>query len=130
MTLKTWKKEFYPVPASKSMSKIKAIEHSLKKWRGLTKSNLKKHDLEYFTGFFSSYIVDDSDELMNIDDSSCALCKKFLPEEEYMCEKCPLFIHLGKRCDFEDHSPFVIFLKTKNPVPMIKALEETLKENL
>jgi len=46
MTIKTWKEEFYKVKPSKRMSKVEAIQHSLLKWQGLTKSNLKKHGVK------------------------------------------------------------------------------------
>lgn len=46
MSIKTWKEEFYPVKPRKSMTTKEAIEHSLRKWEGLRKSNLKKHGLE------------------------------------------------------------------------------------
>lgn len=40
MSLKTWKLEFYPVEAS-TVSKEDALDHSLRKWEGLTEENLK-----------------------------------------------------------------------------------------
>ena len=45
MSLKTWKEEFYSVPASKlaRSSVIKCLEHSILKWRGLFPSHLKRH---------------------------------------------------------------------------------------
>ena len=44
MSLKTWKKEFYPISASRvRKDAIAAIEHSLRKWRGLTKDQMKRH---------------------------------------------------------------------------------------
>ena len=42
MSLTTWKKEFYPVPAKK-MPLRKALEHSILKWRGALPGNLRKH---------------------------------------------------------------------------------------
>ena len=46
MSLKTWKKEFYPKEAIDAIkTELMATKHSLRKWRGLTKANLKKHGL-------------------------------------------------------------------------------------
>lgn len=47
MSLITWKAKFYPEPANARMSKRDALLHSLRKWEGLTKENLKKHDAEF-----------------------------------------------------------------------------------
>ena len=42
MSLKSWKKEFYPVPASEVAEKD-ALAHSLRKWEGLQAKHLKRH---------------------------------------------------------------------------------------
>ena len=44
MSLKTWKKEFYPQSAKRT-KQSEAVEHSLHKWRGILPANLKKHGL-------------------------------------------------------------------------------------
>ena len=130
MSLETWREEFYPVEPSKKMTKRQAVEHSLKKWQGLSKGNLNKHKVykEY------SYIKYENDDF-RIDGFSCALCYKYLdyslssPDD---CKKCPLFKTLGHPCDKDMNlnvvgSPYNIWRNTGNPRPMIKALKQTLE---
>ena len=139
MSLKTWKKEFYPKAASR-VAKKEATAHSLRKWQGLTKTNLKKHELKiadnyvvpiialypedrnfYYDGFF-------------VNEQTCALCKKFLDEEadNHACSKCPLYKALGNiSCaSWDDETkkdgPYEIWLQKSNPIPMINALKKTL----
>lgn len=50
MSLKTWKKEFYPTKPSHKWTWLECIEHSLRKWRGATEENCQKHNVE-FSGF-------------------------------------------------------------------------------
>lgn len=131
MSLKTWKAEFYPVAPKKSMTTKEAIEHSLAKWIGLRKKNLKKHGIT--VGFFRDAMFDDSSAKgFEINGSTCALCKKFYNHDaENECEKCPLFSVLGKACDDGDNddSPFYLWMLEKKPEPMIKALKKALKEH-
>ena len=126
MTLATWKKEFYPKKPSKRMTKREAVEHSLTKWRGLTKANLKKHDVRID---FAGDVADDKN-FLSISSSSCALCAKYQDFDsslEQVCLQCPLYQLLGKRCDSGEDSPFAIWVHDVNPRPMIRALEKTLK---
>ena len=44
MSIESWKAEFYPTPADEA-SKDQAIAHSLRKWEGLRKENLDRHEL-------------------------------------------------------------------------------------
>ena len=105
MSLKTWKKEFYNVDASKFTNKrqsknntIKAIEHSLKKWQGLTKKNLDKHglyktlyeivDREYYENEDNFGNVNG---VLGITDDSCALCQIFnIDSLKDGCKNCPI----------------------------------------
>lgn len=117
MSLETWKAEFYPIEARK-VPVEDAVQHSLNKWRGLTKENLDKHELtldEY------SVLIDDEDNEFGVDAYSCALCQKYR-----YCDGCPLANVLGRSCDNEDdgeHSPYGLFVEEGNPLPMIAALE-------
>lgn len=120
MSYETWRKEFYPITAAQAAKKgkIAAIEHSLQKWKGLTKANLKKH----------STSPSHEDWHLFICSSSCALCKKYLNWRlDEICIDCPLFHALGKiECDYGD-GPFWQFDELNNPKPMITALTKTLK---
>jgi len=140
MSLKTWKKEFYPVPASKVSGKKTAIKHSLKKWQGLTEENLKKHGLIFTYDFDDASIRETmvSSNLpgcsFGINSKTCALCQLYYnndgsdtDDKSDCCYKCPLYQSLGHRCDGRSDRPYVVFLDSGDPVPMIKALEKMLK---
>jgi hypothetical protein len=123
MSLETWKAEFYPIPADE-VSVDDAVQHSLRKWRGLTKENLEKHALSQKDFFIKE---NDGDyPLLSIDDSTCALCYHFINDK---CVACPLFKVLSKRCDDEENcsfkeSSYGAFVEESNPLPMIEALEK------
>ena len=126
MSEKSWIDEFYPVPADKVKGKITAIKHSLKKWEGLTKENLEKHNL--------------SEPPIWVDSETCALCHLYFNESKYdidesiACDSCPLKKSLGYPCDDNQQaekfmSPYSVWRRQRNPEPMIEALRETLNEN-
>ena len=46
MSLLTWMKEFYPTPADSLQAQKAPAAHSLKKWQGLTRDNLRKHKVK------------------------------------------------------------------------------------
>lgn len=133
MSLQTWKEEFYPEKPRKSMTEKQAIEHSIRKWEGLRKTNLKKHKILLY---HSVHFIEDENDGMYIESESCALCKKYLHLDKYEanpCEECPLYKSLGKPCDQfkllgEQTSPYIIWEKTGDPRPMIKALKKLLEE--
>lgn len=132
MTLKTWRDEFMPKMPTKRMTKRQAVEHSLRKWEGLTKKNLKKHGV-----FKSDWFIEDDNDDVSIDANTCALCVKYfdaktdiLDTHDDECRKCPLFKTLGEPCDGRSgsqvNSPYNIWRLQDNPLPMIKALRKTL----
>ena len=82
MSMKTWKEEFYPIKADKCKKKD-ALKHSLQKWIGLRKSNMIKHELNYYISKkteLAQYCIlcDENDSCFCVDDSSCALCFSML----------------------------------------------------
>lgn len=122
MSLETWKKEFYRIPA-KQVSKGWALRHSLRKWIGLRLCNRKKHKVSL--GDYS--LVDSSCSTIGILGSgSCALCTHFLFVKDD-CVDCPLtkagFLPCG-----EGDSPYSKFIYTRRTSPMIKALEKAQKK--
>lgn len=125
MSLDTWKKKFYPKPPSKRMTKRQAVEHSLRKWRGLTESELKKHGLKRVWKHIEE--IGKFGEL-EINAISCALCEKYLhvPGKDF-CQNCPLNKVLGEPCDEDEESPYKIWVTKGNPKPMIKALQRALE---
>ena len=135
MSIETWKKEFYPVPAHRRMTDGQAVAHSLKKWSGLTKKNLDKHKLMIAESYITSSIIEDSglfSKSLEIASRTCALCLKG------PCSmKCPLHRHLGHPCDSGfgtkrsssrlEGRPYSVWILIGNAEPMIKALKGTMK---
>jgi len=133
MSLTSWKKQYYPVPADQVKSKIAAIRHSLRKWKGLRPKALIRHELHLSESHHAVLpneflrnpeLVTIPDEQLVIDDSSCALC--CMANVRYTCEGSPLIDHLGVSCD-QNGQPFTLFSDSGNPEPMIKALTAVLK---
>jgi hypothetical protein len=114
MSLETWKAEFYPIEADKATNTdLEATLHSLKKWEGLRKDNLDKHNLVKINEFISNEsIIDEKGNTLKITSSSCSLCKKY----DNDCNECPLY-----RCGTATYGYWLI---TSDPEPMIKSLEE------
>lgn len=121
MSLHDWKKEFYPCNAEEfEGTDLEAIEHSLRKWQGLTESNLKKHGL-----ILHGERIEDPDAGMVIDGDSCALCALHAEssiEEGFQCPGCPLDA-IGENCDLPT-SAYRESLKTGSPKKMISALRK------
>ena len=92
MSLSTWMRKYYKQEAV-SVLKRNALEHSILKWTGLLKKNLKEHHLVVD----GRGIVDKRYNRFVVDDRSCALCIHY---EDAGCGDCPLFKVLGnRRCD-------------------------------
>lgn len=133
MTLKTWKKEFYPVTAKRAAkgSVVKAVEHSIRKWVGLRPSNLKRHGMVSY--WVSGDIAEEGHTLtfLYIDGQSCSLCQKFVAVNYGDCSGCPLYESRGQvRCDCTgdtEGNPYGAWRTKGDPMPMIKALRKSLK---
>lgn len=122
MSDQSWINEFYPVSAVDT-SKEDALAHSIKKWRGLSSSNLDRHEIVM--------------PPIEIDANTCALCAHYLKTPDYTkidvtsvagisahdCSGCPLRDHLHRSCDFGMTSPFARYLQSGDPRYMITALE-------
>lgn len=126
MSLATWKKEFYPTPASRC-SKKNAIAHSLRKWQGLTKRNLKKHGLYKISDsrfirerFFAS-------ESMEICGESCSLCAAFYDPygHSIACEPCPIYQQTGSKC-FSQYGDWVEYNEVR---PMLTLLRKVARRS-
>jgi len=128
MSLATWKKEFYPIPASKCKKKD-ALEHSLQKWIGLRKKNTDKHDVRKY-GMRIESKSDKYDDLL-IACKSCSLCMFYLKEHHIdKCDTCPLSIARGGfACDFMFTSPYGTYQDSHNPEPMIKLIRKAIRQS-
>lgn len=134
MSMDSWKKEFYPVEAS-LCSHENAVQHSLRKWGGLLKKNMKKHGL--LVDDFST-IADCDGNTFDIDDSSCALCLLYYRHnvvDSEKCAACPLYEELGRSCDssgdYTDTSksaPYAVFCRTGDARPMVYALRRIISK--
>ena len=103
MSMKTWREEFYPVPAgtARRRSWRWAAKHSLRKWEGLREENLRKHDVRYSPE--DNAVVDADGARLKLDDKTCALCRKVQEAEEADlsvngCGICPLAL-VGYNCN-------------------------------
>jgi hypothetical protein len=117
-----WKKEFYPVNVA-NVPVEQALDHSIKKWDGLTEENLAKHGLT--AAEFKEYFP--------VSAETCALCFHY-DGAGRNCSGCPLFHVRGEtRCDEEmddeEDSPFHRFsyISIHNPQPMIEGLRKAKK---
>jgi hypothetical protein len=128
MSLESWKAEFYPVPASECPAED-AIEHSLRKWRGLRPEALARHGV----GTKGTRLFAAVDGFFYISATNCALCEQFFQdaeeEDEKACADCPLAISRGgvscsKAREGESFAPWEAFGAGNNPEPMIAALEK------
>ena len=138
MSLETWKKEFYPVEADSPEAQASAraaIEHSLRKWRGLRPEALLKHEVR-LEGPYNKEVVDDcadaEDESQFISSRSCALCIRF-DDADGNCDGCPIVKVSGMACDLKDEdergpdaSAWEMYIYYADPEPMIAQLEKAL----
>lgn len=134
MSFQTWLAEAYPVPAYELQhaTKVEATEHSLRKWKHMTPKILEKHGLcvDHSGDLYELKSVDWSRESFRINTQTCALCIKYYFDDPDTCGGCPLYDHLGQRCDRSSNdltSPYHVWLDDHDPKPMIAALKAALK---
>ena len=126
MGIESWKREFYKSIDRAIKDDISAVKHSLVKWNGLLPENLKAHNLESIHD--DCIVVGRNGAKFEINGDTCALC---VAHNFSDCDACPLFKTLGNRKCYTNRGftsvPFDVYQSEGNPVPMIKALEKTLK---
>lgn len=116
MSIESWMREYYPVLAE-NVPKESALAHSYLKWCGLLPENLCKHDVTVI-----DYKVGD----IEIDSSSCALCKHSLYSA---CSGCPLASvdAAGNRDSCEEE--YRIWLMVQDPQPMIDRISAAIEKS-
>ena len=126
MSLQSWKDVFYSTEAEKfkglkqtPKNELKAVNHCIRKWEGLSEGNLEGHDLDF--DFYFNKVLSYGDEVLNIDATSCALCMLHC----LYCDDCILY-KLGYYCE-SGTSPYKK-LWSEGPQPMIDALNECKQE--
>jgi hypothetical protein len=134
--IETWRRHCYPVPAHEAVGSVQeALEHGLRKWKGLRPEVLEQYGLKARNSVVIR--MQDYRPVFDVDGSSCALCKIFRRSVPFPCSGCPILFYpvigdsgrpssVGLRCD-EYSSPYYTFLRTGDPGPMIRALEEALE---
>ena len=156
MSMRKWMEKFYPTPASQ-IPREEAIDHSIRKWEGLTKSNRKRFNIrainwhdQHVAGsmlFSTDSPADDPD--LTISWSSCALCNAFGNKQAIgnhpainwhdqharFCMGCPLALSRGGvPCDVlakgETASPWAKWIGDNDPRPMIVALKRAKRMGL
>ena len=117
MSIKSWKQEFYPVPAEEAAtSPIAALKHSIVKWHGLRSENLKKHRVVVI-GLHRIGTTEENAEQL-VCSTSCALC--VLVHQH--CDRCVL-TKVRSTCGASYHN----WVCKQDPEPMIAQLEHALK---
>jgi len=139
MSFESWKKEFYGDmgEACNSGDRRKIVEHSLRKWRGLSLENLAKHGVRY-DGYYVGVNpggMHEEDHLP-INSESCSLCDAFWESESRTgpgvsgCRRCPIVLATGGTCHAafgEATAPDDDYEAEISITPMIQLLEETLQ---
>lgn len=129
MSIETWKKIAYPIPANHVdavRTELSAAQHSLRKWEHLTKDILAAHGLKKLKREGS--IIDDSgnsSDDFDVDYSTCALCRRH--DDGGDCESCILGkLRGGDGCSDptldEVNHPYGMFIQFGDPQPMIELL--------
>lgn len=106
MSLQSWLNEYYslePFSERATCSDETAIQHSLKKWKGTLKPNLKKHSVQY-----RNYaIFDEAGNVFNFYSNTCSLCYRYDRNttnrddcfSESLKQVCPIVRFRGYACD-------------------------------
>lgn len=130
MGIATWKREYYKGRLrDAARDPLSAVEHSIKKWKGLRSKNLKAHGLVPSWGD----IVDQAtNKVFTIDVTTCALCKMCGTgsDDQTLCIKCPIVKVTGRTCDGRDgsSSAYGDWTRDDDPEPMIKLLKHVRRE--
>lgn len=126
MSIKSWAKEFYSVPADKG-SQDGAVARALVKWRGLSKKNITKHKLHKE----DMYLIDEDGNKMKINFSTCALCNFWRQKGPEGCKGCPLETPQGTKHGKEGcYVPYNEYRYNGRVGPMVKRLSNILKKKI
>lgn len=121
MSLATWKREHYPIPASQCWQED-ALDHGLQKYLGTRPAVLKRHGLVRTRATLS-----DGKVTLHFAESTCALCQFYCKQKQCDKSNCGLAAVTGKLCGDPD-SPYQRWVKTGDPEPMIRALRKAIKK--
>jgi hypothetical protein len=128
VSLNSWKFEFYPTPASDCKSGIEAVEHSLQKWKGLTKKSLKQHGMRQWKDTLFYEPADPSDDdMFSLDSDTCAMCEIFF-DGDRLCDLCPIKLTTGMECS-DDNSIYQRYIRTGNGARKMVAVLKKIRED-
>lgn len=128
MSIASWKKEFYHHPSKRKLKKMKpsqVVELSLKKWIGLTTTNLNRHKVKV-SNVTNCMIpahrpLYSRSRFMPAGGLHCTLCSVYW--NDFSCGICPLLrLRNGDPCYRGINNPYGQFIKSGNPKPMIDLL--------
>ncbi|MHB8346010.1 MAG: hypothetical protein ACYDHM_02305 [Acidiferrobacterales bacterium] len=131
MSKETWLQEYYPIAADSpeaTASPVAAVKHSIRKWHGLRSSALRHHKIKVVAGglYGLRAVPSRATPFLRITSTSCALCALY----KLNCWRCPLYAVRYRTCDIANEagpSPYVMFLLSGDPEPMIHWLEAALE---
>lgn len=126
MSLKTWKAEFYPIPANET-PKEDALDHSIRKWEGLQPDALEKHGLALKRGSIQEF--SEQQLYHHVNGADCALCVHYFDKKalhDDYCLQCPIVKHTKRTCCEGWENPWSIFVKG-NATPMLELLYRVKK---
>lgn len=126
MSLATWKKDHYPIPACRCVDG-KELQFDRQKWIGLLPANRKKHGLRLISRKqVIGLILTDGKKVFVINGGSCASCHKQpigAGSVRSACGDCLL-----KRCYGNWGTPWGRFITHKAIRPMIDHIEKAIKK--
>ncbi len=128
MSIKSWKAKFYPeeaVAVALRGNDIECIEHSIRKWNGVSPENLQKHNV-----CIRGYRIEAKDvswPYLPMVSETCALChltdiRHNEEQDDDECSQCPIVKATGTKCD----SQWQHFETGEGEVPMQQLLQKTL----
>lgn len=117
MSLASWKREFYRTPADK-VKPEEALDHSIRKWDGLSAEALAKHGLKPHALWKFRILSDRQDKWVEIDSCTCALCQAHTIGCRIECSLCEVHKATGRNCQ----SQYLSFIRKGNPKPMQRLL--------
>lgn len=123
MSIETWKEEFLDEIIDDKNSR-EAVLQSLKKYKGATLENLKKHNLAKN----KFHIADYNGGSYEFSGDNCSLCDIYFHGGEYNCENCPLSLgNNGIDCFHKKSAYHRFTFNNEDAELMIIALENALK---
>lgn len=127
MSLASWKEEFYPTDAA-DCSEKDALEHSIRKWKGIREEALEKHGL--LIGGNDNMICEahyPGESFLAFSPKTCALCWRY-STGVFNCDRCPV-VQGGHTGCYNPPSLYQAFFWDLDPEPMIEMLESLRKDD-